>query len=268
MKTLHSFIILFSCCLAFVSCSGAGDNNGKGGASKVSSKELLKNGDYRTACANGDWSTAYNIVGKLKDEANDYKAKNANIMFLDNCAEEAKNLRDKYTEAEHYVVLQQCMTLIDEGDEGSMMRIAVIVNEHKAEWVYDELEKIAKQMGNDELYETLSKMDNKEERIARLKKEIMNEKFPSRPALGMQKIYSDVPQEYHAYNEAVEQRNAKCMSIIQLAIAIHDKKAANVGLSLMKESLTFQKLEDNFKKISTDNSDIVQAKQLIKTEFE
>lgn len=119
--------------------------------------------DYRKACAEKDWPKAYSIVEKYhgivvdkneiwRKKQADYGTKSRkqqiaydNLIFAQN----------DYQEAYRYVVLQEAMS---ELEQGNLMRIAAIVKEQQASWVYKELIQIAESIGDKELAQKLNDM--------------------------------------------------------------------------------------------------------------
>ena len=61
----------------------------------------------------------------------------------------------EYEEACRFVVLQETMS---ELEQGNLMRIAAIVKEQNADWVYEELIQIAESIGEKELSQKLTEM--------------------------------------------------------------------------------------------------------------
>ena len=119
--------------------------------------------DYKKACFNKDWPKAYEIVDKLQDIAIEKNAKWREIQS-DHGTEslEQKPAKDdfqfavyKYEDAKRYVVLQESMS---ELEQGNLMRIAAIVKEQNAPWVYKELISIAKSIGEQDLVDKLTSM--------------------------------------------------------------------------------------------------------------
>lgn len=92
------------------------------------------NGDYQQACEEGDFVKAYQ------------------------CA--------RSDEAERYVILHEAMYVLEQGEESSLMKIAFIAKEHKANWLFGELEDVAHQMGDEELAQKLSSMNPMKLRLA------------------------------------------------------------------------------------------------------
>lgn len=92
-------------------------------------------GDYQQACEEGDFVKAYK------------------------CAKSA--------DAERYVILHEAMYALEQDKETGLMKIAFIAKEHKTDdWLFDELEDFAHQMGDEELAQKLSSMNPKKLRLA------------------------------------------------------------------------------------------------------
>ena len=116
--------------------------------------------DYKKACSEKDWPKAYSIVDKLKQEALPYyeKWQKANGTRYSWAIEAEVNYYaavSKYEEAYRYVVLQETMS---ELEQGNLMRIAAIVKEQNADWVYEELIQIAESIGEKDLSQKLTEM--------------------------------------------------------------------------------------------------------------
>jgi len=116
--------------------------------------------DYKTPCEEKDFAKAYEVVDILKEIASTCESRS------DGGGAEAKswytdyqNARAAAEEAERYVVLQEGLYMLEQGDDVGLMKIAVIAKEHNADWLYKELESVARSTGNDELVEKIIKMD-------------------------------------------------------------------------------------------------------------
>ena len=145
MNRIYLFIIMvFTAMFSFMSCS----------------EDL----DYRKACAEKNWPKAYDIVDKIKEQANEYYAKYASangtrydwaLEAYENC----KSTNKKYVEALKYVVLQEALVVLEESGENGIMRIVGIAKEHDAEnWLYSELLDAAKKIGDDNLVSRFQKI--------------------------------------------------------------------------------------------------------------
>ena len=108
--------------------------------------------DYKKACEQKDFSTAYAIVDKLKEKANQARIEAIEETGHRDRDERARITQEEYEEAEKYVILQETIHLIETEGTNSLMRIIGIGKEHNAEyWLYTELLDIAKKMGDKDL---------------------------------------------------------------------------------------------------------------------
>lgn len=113
--------------------------------------------DYRKACEEKDFVKAYEIVDILKEEIN--YAKTTSWYGDLNREPHVRAAREKAAEAEKYVVLQESMMLLENGDDSSLMRIVAVAKEHNADrWLYDELIDVATKISRNDLAEKLKKM--------------------------------------------------------------------------------------------------------------
>jgi len=110
----------------------------------------FQNKDYKTPCEEKDFAKAYEIVDNLKEIASTSRSRGLSDHPYARAAAE---------EAERYVVLQEGLYMLEQGDDVGLMKIAVIAKEHNADWLYKELESVARTTGNDELVEKIIKMD-------------------------------------------------------------------------------------------------------------
>ena len=122
---------------------------------KDEKKEMIESLNYKKACDLKDFSTAYEIVEKLKKEAFEAKhtkwAGDGSSIILDK--------ENKYKEAEKYVVLQEAITVIEESGTNGLVRIVGIAKEHDAEsWLYEELLDVARKIGDTDLTEEIIKI--------------------------------------------------------------------------------------------------------------
>ena len=130
--------------------------------------------DYKKACELGEIEKAYAIVEDMKIEMQEYE--NENKKDIEDGKDSARtwrvprkkfakftNLKSNYEEALHYVVLYESTKLLEDNGVEGLTRIAFIVKEHNAPWVYGDLLDLAKAMGDDVLVERLEKLaeDNK-----------------------------------------------------------------------------------------------------------
>lgn len=95
----------------------------------LSFQSCSKDVDYKKACAEQDWAKAYEIVDRIKED-----------------------------KALEYVVFQESISVIEEYGENGLIRIAGIIKEHDADWLYAQLYKTMASIGNDELKEKIVKM--------------------------------------------------------------------------------------------------------------
>ena len=100
--------------------------------------------DYRKACAERDFAKAYSIVYEMKEKQEEKE----HCRYINGSYEPLK-----------YVILQEAMVVLEENGEDGLIRIAGIVKEHNAAWLYDELITLFKSTGNKELLEKLERMD-------------------------------------------------------------------------------------------------------------
>lgn len=116
------------------------------GISEEEKKELLENCNYKKACELKEFSTAYEIVDKLKEETDRIKYVYSHQPIL------CDNTQKKSDEAERYVILQESLYLLESEGTNSLMRIVGIGKEHNAEgWLYRELLDVAKKIGDTDL---------------------------------------------------------------------------------------------------------------------
>lgn len=153
MKKIYQIIILCTMGVALVGCEGISIGN--------------SNVDYKEACEQGDFQKAYAAVNKLKKEMQDFENRYGKEIRY--CREgywnigegklsEFENLENNYKDAEYYVVLQEATYILESQGLDGLVKIAMIVKEHHAEWVYDDLIDIAVAMGNDELVDRMKKL--------------------------------------------------------------------------------------------------------------
>lgn len=229
--------------------------------------QLVTAGNYKKACELKEFSTAYEIVDKLKSD-----------------------------EAEKYVVLQEALFVLESNGTDGIMRIVGIAKEHDAEgWLYLELLDVAKKMGDTDLanrfesiiqstINNLSNMSlsdtplinylaetkdekNSETIIGLLTKEEKN--IPAKPMMG--KINSAEPYyKGHVcdpYTEAVKKYNAQCSMILNIAIQHGNQYLAKRSLSKIKTNINCVQLPHGYVKgnyvypynITNDNEDIKSA---------
>lgn len=148
MKKIYQIIMLCAMSVAIASCSDSSNSN--------------SHGDYKEACEEGDYQKAYSIINELKHEMQEYENENAEDMAglrpdRDKLAI-YRNLQKNFEDAEHYVVLQEATYILESQGMEGLTKIALIVKEHDAEWVYKDLADIAIAMGNDSLETRLEKL--------------------------------------------------------------------------------------------------------------
>lgn len=143
--------IIMSVVLVLTSC-------GSKDSSSSDAESLEQN--YKKACELKDFSTAYEIVDKLKEETSKAKVKNDEYEGrINEYVSEYKEAKKKSDEAERYVVLQEALYVLEERGEDGLFRIAGIVKEHNADWLYSELINVTKSIGNEDLTKKIEKMD-------------------------------------------------------------------------------------------------------------
>ena len=117
--------------------------------------------EYKNACEEGDYKTAYLIVSELKNDVQNYA--NSYSSAIQYGTEEYKKynyLREKYEESERYVVRHQVTGILENKGKAGLPSIAKIVKEYNAKWVYHDLIDIAVAMGDDKLEARLRKLAN------------------------------------------------------------------------------------------------------------
>ncbi len=116
--------------------------------------------DYRTPCEEKNFAKAYEIVDNLKEIASKEEGLyNENKDGHNDGGAAYRAARDLSEKAERYVILQEGLYMLEQGDDIGLMKIAVIAKEHNAYWLYDELEEVARNSGNDELANKIRKME-------------------------------------------------------------------------------------------------------------
>lgn len=135
---------------------------------KDEKKEMIESLNYKKACDLKDFSSAYEIVDKLKEKTSESKkelAKMLNIYSEDYANKEygtyyTEDLK-KSDEAERYVVLQEAITVLEESGTNGLMRIVGIAKEHNAEsWLYEELLDVARKIGDTDLADRIINIMN------------------------------------------------------------------------------------------------------------
>ena len=155
MKKIYQIIMFCAMGIALASC----------GSGKTTKKEPEPT-DYKEACEQHDFQKAYSFVNELKKEMQEYENENADQIrdgeegwsYGQDEFATYENLKENYEEAEHYVVLQEATYILESQGLEGLLKIAMIVKEHNAQWVYDDLIDIAVAMGNEDLAIRLNKL--------------------------------------------------------------------------------------------------------------
>lgn len=156
MKKIYLIIMLCVMAVALASCGG----------SSTAEKEPEEPEDYIEACEQGEFIKAYSVVNKLKGKMQNYENGHAgNIQWgreglsigMDELAT-YNNLKKNFEDAERYVVLQEATFILESQGLEGMTKIAMIVKEHDAKWLYKDLIDIAIAMGNDEMADRMKKL--------------------------------------------------------------------------------------------------------------
>ena len=128
-------------------------------------KEMIESLNYKKACDLKDFSSAYEIVDKLKNltsEANTEYARMSQVAggyYNSEYSSKLAEAKKKSDEAERYVVLQEAITVLEESGTNGLMRIVAIAKEHNAEsWLYGELLDVANKIGDTNLAEAIIKI--------------------------------------------------------------------------------------------------------------
>lgn len=128
--------------------------------------------NYKKACELKDFSTAYEIVDKLKEielaKHSEYEAEPHDVFWggpnydKDKKRVEYEAAKKNASEAERYVVMQEAMYVLESQGADGLMRILGITKEHEdcAGWLYNELLDITSRMGDKELYEKMQHLGN------------------------------------------------------------------------------------------------------------
>ena len=115
--------------------------------------------DYKKACEERDFVKAYHIVDILKEKVH---SEETSFWYGQHEKWQAGRVAQKKAhDAEIYVVRQEALMLLENGDDSSLMRIVAVAKEHDADsWLYDELIDVATKIGNNDLADRLRKMKN------------------------------------------------------------------------------------------------------------
>lgn len=264
-----------------VTSSEVTSSEGPKGISDKEKKELVENGNYKKACELKEFSTAYEILDKLKEKTTKEKIKyDADKQYswrkgeAFSRYEEAKKISD---EAERYVVLQEALFVLESEGTNGVMRIVGIAKEHNAEgWLYIELLDVAKKIGDTDLanrFETLiqstiSNLSNMSlsdislinylagkndkqlsEKILGLLTEEENN-IPNRPSLGIVMVHDPYggsnmnKEEYLNYEKAVSNFNKECQTLLKLAINNKNQYLAQRVVTKVKSNISYVNLGD------------------------
>lgn len=179
--------------LTIMKCTG--NDSKSGGENKTTQRTISRHyDDYKEACEDMAWLEAYKLCEKIKAEAEsmtrdvekaqkkaqdayaDYReAKTSRLIPRSQSSklyEEYKGLQDiadskkeqqeeklqLYKAAVDYVILQEATSVLESQGLEGMPKIAFIVKEHDAKWVYKDLIDIAVAMGDDELVDRMKKL--------------------------------------------------------------------------------------------------------------
>lgn len=177
MKKYILFSLTFVVVLAIVSCG-------------TTTKKTYR--DYKEACEAGDWLSAYQLCEKIKDEAKElqknadrakedaddyyaYYVKARESLFTPKSETaryyaEWQHYKDieqdkqadvdnkmlEYENAIKYVVLQEATSVLQQKDLNMVARIPMIVKEHKALWLYEEIFSISRMIPDNDVIAVLS----------------------------------------------------------------------------------------------------------------
>lgn len=155
MKKIYQIIMFCAMGIALASC----------GSGSTTEKEPEPT-DYKEACEQHDFQKAYSFVNELKKEMQEYENENADQIrdgeegwsYGQDEFATYENLKENYEEAEHYVVLQEATYILESQGLDGLVKISMVVKEHDAQWVYDDLIDIAVAMGNEDLVIRLNKL--------------------------------------------------------------------------------------------------------------
>ena len=155
MKKIYQIIMFCAMGIALASCGGG----------STTEKEPEPT-DYKEACEQHDFQKAYSFVNELKKEMQEYENENADQIrdgeegwsYGQDEFATYENLKENYEEAEHYVVLQEATYILESQGLDGLVKISMVVKEHDAQWVYDDLIDIAVAMGNEDLVIRLNKL--------------------------------------------------------------------------------------------------------------
>ena len=123
--------------------------------------------NYIKACEEKDWAKAYAIVDELESNAHEKELvwrEAQNDHGTESSAQvgphrDFANSLEKAVEANKYVVFHEAMYVLEENGENGLMRIAGIIKEHDAKWLYRELIDVARKAGYKDLEERFLEME-------------------------------------------------------------------------------------------------------------
>ena len=124
--------------------------------------------NYVKACEEKDWAKAYAIVDDLREDYEELKEDYSYYSHSSDVSdmrkskeldEKCDHARAKYHEAKKYVVFHEAMYVLEENGENGLLRIAGIIKEHNAKWLYRELIDVARKTSNKDLEEKLIEME-------------------------------------------------------------------------------------------------------------
>lgn len=194
-QPIFAFCALFVMMIFALTIEKCTGNGQKGDVPTLGGKDI--NGhydDYKEACENKAWIEAYKLCEEIKAEAEsitrdiekaqekaqeaygDYReAKASRFTHRSRSAklyEEYEGLQkivyskekqqaeklQLYEDAVNYVILQEATSVLESQGLEGMPKIAFIVKEHNADWLYKDLVDIAEAMGNEDLVIRLNKL--------------------------------------------------------------------------------------------------------------
>ena len=123
--------------------------------------------NYVKACEEKDWTKGYTIVDELESIALEKELDWRDAQEDHGTESRAQvgprteyyNASKKAKEAKKYVVFHEAMYVLEENGENGLLRIAGIIKEHNAKWLYRELIDVARKTSNKDLEEKLIEME-------------------------------------------------------------------------------------------------------------
>lgn len=110
------------------------------------------------ACENRDWSKAYEILDRYKKNMeNAYtRYQESKGILYDGADERAEYYRENsnYLDARKYIVVQECVYLLESDGISALPRIHMVMKEHDCDY-YDDIIEIAITMNNPDLVQQL-----------------------------------------------------------------------------------------------------------------